>query len=141
VVGHLGPDLLGPDWDAGEALNRMLADPARPVGLALLDQRVMAGLGNVYRAEVCFLRGVLPTRPVGEVNQPEKMVGLAYRLINANRDRTTRTTTGRLRGDTYWVYGRGGKPCLRCGTIVVRGELGESELAIRSTYFCPVCQT
>ena len=141
VVGHLGPDLLGPDWDAAEALNRMLADPERPIGLALLDQRVMAGLGNVYRAEVCFLRGVLPTRPAGEVNNPEKMVDLAHRLISANRDRTTRTTTGRLRGDTYWVYGRGGKPCLRCGTIVLRGELGESQLAIRSTYYCPVCQT
>lgn len=141
VVGHLGPDLLGPDWDAAEALNRMLADPERPIGLALLDQRVMAGLGNVYRAEVCFLRGVLPTRPAGEVNNPEKMVDLAHRLINANRDRTTRTTTGRLRGDTYWVYGRGGKPCLRCGTMVLRGELGESQLANRSTYYCPVCQT
>jgi endonuclease-8 len=141
VVGHLGPDPLGPDWDADEALNRMLADPARPVGLALLDQRVIAGLGNVYRAEVCFLRGVLPTRQVAEVNQPEKMVDLAHRLINANRDRTTRTTTGRLRGDTYWVYGRGGKPCLRCGTTVVRGELGDNELTMRATFYCPVCQT
>ena len=141
VVGHLGPDPLGPDWDAGEALSRMLADPDRPIGLALLDQRVIAGLGNVYRAEVCFLRGVLPTRPVGEVNQPEKLVDLAHRLINANRDRTTRTTTGKLRGDTYWVYGRGGKPCLRCGTTIIRGELGDSDLALRVTFHCPVCQT
>jgi endonuclease-8 len=140
VVGHLGPDPLGPDWDKDEALKRMLADPERPIGLALLDQRVMAGLGNVYRNEVCFLRGVLPTRRAADVKDPEKMVDLAYRLINANRDRTTRTTTGRLRGDTSWVYGRGGKPCLRCGTTVLQGELGENELEMRNTFFCPACQ-
>ncbi len=63
VVGHLGPDLLGPDWDADVALANLTADPERPIGLALLDQRVLAGLGNVYRNELCFLRGVLPTRP------------------------------------------------------------------------------
>ncbi|HUG51208.1 MAG TPA: DNA-formamidopyrimidine glycosylase family protein, partial [Terrimesophilobacter sp.] len=57
VVGHLGPDLLGPDWDAGLALQRLLAAPDAPVGVALLDQSVMAGLGNVYRNELCFLRG------------------------------------------------------------------------------------
>jgi endonuclease-8 len=137
VVGHLGPDLLGPDWDAGLALQRLLAAPDAPVGVALLDQRVMAGLGNVYRNELCFLRGVLPTRPVREVPRPEKLVDLAHRLINANKDRAARTTTGNLRGDTLWVYGRDGKPCLRCGTTILRGSIGDPP---RDSYWCPHCQ-
>lgn len=137
VVGRLGPDLLGADWDPELALRRLLARPERPVGEALLDQSVMAGLGNVYRNELCFLRGVLPTRPVGEVSQPEKLVALAHRLIDANKDRTGRTTTGALHGDTAWVYGRAGKPCLRCGTTIVRGSVGENA---RDTFWCPHCQ-
>ncbi len=141
VVGYLGPDLLGADWDPAEALRRMTADPARAVGLTLLDQRVMAGLGNVYRNELCFLRGVLPTRPIGELARPEKLVDLAHRLIDANKDRVDRTTTGTLRGETDWVYERTGKPCLRCGTKIEEGELGESELQLRETYWCPHCQS
>jgi endonuclease-8 len=141
VVGHLGPDLLGPGWDATLALRNLLADPARPVGLALLDQRVLAGLGNVYRNELCFLRGVLPTRPIGEVTSPERLVDLAHRLLLANRDRVERSTTGNLRGETCWVYRREGKPCLRCGTRIERGELGETELQLRDTYWCSRCQT
>lgn len=141
VVGYLGPDLLGPDWDAGVALANLSRDPAREIGLALLDQREMAGLGNVYRNELCFLRGVLPTRPVGEVPDLPRMIALGHRLIHANKDRVERTTTGTLRGATDWVYGRAGKPCLRCGTRIKRGELGESELELRDTYWCPRCQT
>ena len=99
VIGHLGPDLLGPDWNADEALSRLTAVPNRAIGLALLDQRVMAGLGNVYRNELCFLIGALPTRPVGEIDNPVKLVALAHRLIVANKDRVDRTTTGVLRGE------------------------------------------
>jgi endonuclease-8 len=141
VVGYLGPDLLGPSWDPAEALRRLVAEPERAVGLALLDQRVLAGLGNVYRNELCFLRGVLPTRPVGEVNHPEKLIALAHRLIDANKDRVDRTTTGTLRGATDWVYRREGKPCLRCGTRIERGELGDTELQLRDIYWCPHCQS
>jgi len=141
VVGYLGPDLLGPDWDAELALANLLADPERPVGLALLDQRVLAGLGNEYRAEVCFLRGLLPTRPVGEVPAPEKLIDVSHRLIVANKDRVERTTTGRLRGDTAFVYGRAGRPCLRCGARILRSELGEDALSQRVTFWCPRCQT
>ena len=65
AVGHLGPDLLGPDWDPDEALRHLLADPARPLGEALLDQRNLAGIGNVYKCELCFLLGVTPWLPVG----------------------------------------------------------------------------
>ncbi len=141
VVGYLGPDPLAADWDADEALARLMADPLREVGLALLDQRVIAGLGNVYRNELCFLRGVLPTRPVGEVGHPEKLVTLAQRLMVANKDRVDRTTTGTRRGATTWVYRREGQPCLRCGTPIEHGWLGDSELELRDTYWCPRCQT
>ncbi|WP_394768197.1 DNA-formamidopyrimidine glycosylase family protein [Lacisediminihabitans sp.] len=141
VVGYLGPDLLGPDWDADEALRRLTADPSRAVGLALLDQRVMAGLGNVYRNELCFLRGILPTRPVEDVDRPERLVDLAQRLIDANKDRVERTTTGSLRGETAWVYRREGKPCLRCGTRIEHGELGDTALELRDVYWCPRCQS
>lgn len=140
VVGYLGPDLLGPDWNADRAVENLRSDPERPIGLALLDQRNLAGLGNVYRCELCFLRGVLPTTPVGEVNDLERMVELGKKLIEANKDRVERTTTGKLRGDTDWVYGRANRPCLRCGTRIRRGELGEDDLQLRVTYWCPNCQ-
>ena len=84
VVGYLGPDLLGPDWDPAEAERRLGADPARPVGEALLDQRNLAGIGNVYKAELLFLRGISPWRPVGEVADIEALVGLAQRLLEVN---------------------------------------------------------
>ena len=140
AVGYLGPDLLGPDWDAAQALANLLSNPDREVGLALLDQRNLAGLGNVYRAELCFLRGVLPTRPVGEVADPKKLIELAWRLIDANKDRSERTTTGQLNRERTWVYGRGGKPCRRCGTTILRGELGDTALELRTTFWCPNCQ-
>lgn len=140
VVGYLGPDLLGAHWDADLALANLMSDPQREVGLALLDQRNLAGLGNVYRAELCFLRGVLPTRPMGAVGDPGKLVELAKRLIEANKDRTERTTTGTLRGETSWVYGRTGKPCYRCGTRIEHGELGDTNLQLRDTWWCPHCQ-
>jgi endonuclease-8 len=142
AVGHLGPDLLGPGWDADEAARRMTADPDRPIGLALLDQRVLAGLGNDYRNELCFLRGVLPTRPVGQVRDIPGLIALGYRLIHANRDRNERVTTGDTRpGKTAWVAHRERKPCRRCGTRIQRGRLGDTPLTERDTYFCPRCQT
>ena len=140
AVGYLGPDLLGAEWDPALALANLLADPDREVGLALLDQRNLAGLGNVYRAELLFLRGLLPTRPVGEVTEPEKLIELAWRLIDANKDRAIRTTTGRLTGQRLWVYGRAGKPCFRCDTPIERAQLGDSELQLRDVWWCPSCQ-
>ncbi|MEV3898212.1 Fpg/Nei family DNA glycosylase [Streptomyces anulatus] len=95
VVGHLGPDLLGPDWAPGPALDRLLATPERPLGEALLDQRNLAGIGNVYKCELCFLARVTPWLPVGALPDGAlpRLVTLAERLLNANRDRPTRTTT------------------------------------------------
>jgi endonuclease-8 len=142
LVGYLGPDILSPSWDPAVALRNMLGDLDRPVGLALLDQRVIAGLGNVYRNELCFLRGLLPTRPVKDVPDPAALIDLAHRLILANRDRVERSTTGNLRrGQLTWVHGRRRQPCRRCGTPIREGALGDSELTERVTYFCPACQT
>ncbi|HEY0936910.1 MAG TPA: DNA-formamidopyrimidine glycosylase family protein [Trebonia sp.] len=140
VTGHLGPDLLGPDWDAGEAARRLHADPDRAAGEALLDQRNLAGIGNVFAAEILFLSATHPWRPVGEVKDVEALVDLAYRLVQANKNRTRRITTGVDRpGQHVWVYGRAGKPCRRCGTRISKGEQGTAgEERIR--YWCPRCQ-
>lgn len=141
LVGHLGPDLLGSDWDPDEAVRRLAAQPRAPIAVALLEQRNLAGLGNVYANELCFLRGMLPTRPVAEVDL-SATVDLAHRLILANRDRPERTTTGDLRrGNRLWVYGRAGEPCRRCGTRIQHTRLGRTELELRETYHCPHCQT
>jgi endonuclease-8 len=136
VVGHLGPDLLGHDWDPDEALRRVSQDPDRPTAEAIMDQRNMAGIGNVYKSEVLYLRGVNPWTPVSKVADLPAMIKLAHRLLNANRDRFNRTTTGNTRrGETTHVYGRRGKPCRRCGTPVRVAEQDD-----RVTYWCPTCQ-
>ncbi|HUL24794.1 MAG TPA: DNA-formamidopyrimidine glycosylase family protein [Streptosporangiaceae bacterium] len=140
VVGHLGPDLLGPDWDPAEAARRLLAAPARPVGEALLDQRNLAGIGNLYKAEVLFLRGVDPWRPVGDVSGIDALVSTAQRLMDANKERLSQVTTGVARpGGQTWVYGRAGRPCRRCGTPVRAADQGKT--AERVTFWCPHCQS
>ncbi|OPC83181.1 DNA glycosylase [Embleya scabrispora] len=138
VVGHLGPDLLGPDWDAPEAARRLAARPRRPIGEALLDQRNLAGIGNVYRAELCFLRGVAPWTPVAEAGDPLAWAVLAQRLLAANRNRVGHVTTGDTRpGRRHWVYGRAGRPCARCGSAIRRADLGDPP---RVAFWCPRCQ-
>ncbi len=139
VVGHLGPDLLGPDWDAAEAVRRLQQAGDCPIGQALLDQRNLAGLGNVYRAELCFIAGVDPHTPVAEVPDLARMVGRAHALLVANRDRPDRITTGdRRTGRRLWVYRRRG-PCLRCDTPIQVDELGP-EGQERTVWWCPRCQ-
>ena len=141
VIGYLGPDILGANWDGAIAAANLATDQDRPIGLALLDQRVIAGLGNVYRNELCFLRGLLPIRAVGTVPDLPALVDLAHRLILANRDRAERVTTGDTRrGRRTWVHGREHQPCLRCGTAIRQGSLGDTELTERQTFYCPVCQ-
>jgi endonuclease VIII len=144
LVGHLGPDLLGPDWDIAEAVRRLRADPARPIGEALLDQRNLAGIGNVYQCEVLFLRGVSPWRPAGQVDGLAPLVHLARRLLDANKDRTGHITTGTARrGEENWVYGRRGRPCRRCGTPVRTagaGPAADRDPQQRVTFWCPSCQ-
>ncbi|MFF1833122.1 DNA-formamidopyrimidine glycosylase family protein [Streptomyces sp. NPDC058231] len=143
AVGHLGPDLLGPGWDPDTALRNLLADPVRPLGEALLDQRNLAGIGNVYKAELCFLARATPWLPVGELpaSTMVRLVTTAKQLLEANRDRPDRTTTGtRPRGygprERLWVYGRTHRPCLRCGTPIRRAEQDT-----RPAFWCPRCQS
>ncbi|MET3962724.1 endonuclease-8 [Marmoricola sp. OAE513] len=139
LVGHLGPDLLGADWDPEVAVERLMRLPHVPIGEALLDQRNLAGIGNVYRAEICFLSGVAPRTPVSAVPNLPRMVTLAARLLDIHRDKASRVTTGDRRpGRRLWVYGRKG-PCLRCGTTVLIDELGP-EGQERTVWWCPYCQ-
>ena len=86
VVGHLGPDLLGPDWDEAEAVRRLAASPSREIGDALLDQRNLAGIGNLYKSELCFLLGIDPWTPVGEVPDLAAVVRKAKALLEANKE-------------------------------------------------------
>ncbi|MFI6601161.1 DNA-formamidopyrimidine glycosylase family protein [Nonomuraea sp. NPDC050536] len=165
VVGHLGPDLLGADWDPEEAVRRLRADPARTIGDALLDQRNLAGIGTIYRAETLFLRGVWPWREVGEIEDLDGLVSLAQRLLSANIERrssggesegtnanesrsgrdhkhahaATVTTGDRRPGNQTWVYGRAGRPCRRCGTRISRGEMG-AQPQERLILWCDGCQ-
>ena len=140
LVGHLGPDLLGPDWNAAEATRRIMADPRRSIGEALLDQRNLAGVGNVFKAETCFLRGLSPFSPVGDISDIAAVVDVAHRLLRANRERYDHVTTGDTRaGQRTWVYDRAGKPCRRCGAPIQVAWQGATEQA-RVSYWCQNCQ-
>jgi endonuclease-8 len=155
AVGHLGPDLLGPDWDPGLAEANLRARPERAIGVALLDQRNLAGIGNIYRCELCFLGRVHPATPVAAVPDLPGMVAMAKRLLEANKARSRNTVGGFGPRNGSWVYGRASQPCLRCRTPIVHGTLGEltgigpggtgagtriGETRERDIYFCPRCQ-
>lgn len=141
VVAHLGPDLLDDAWEPRVAAANLAADPDRPLAEALLDQRVMAGVGNVYANELCFVMGHLPSAPVSDVKDPLRVVQRARDMLWLNRSRVNRTTTGDTRpGRDLWIYGRVGRPCRRCGTTVQsdRSEVTGSE---RISFWCPNCQS
>ncbi len=146
VVGHLGPDLLGPGWDPAEAVRRLSAPADRPLAAALLDQRNLAGIGNLWANEICFLRGRSPWTPVGEVDL-DRVVDLAHRLLRFSVSGaltgrpTSQVTTGDPRpGRSHWVAGRAGRPCLRCGTTVRVVEEVPGDAGRRRTWWCPRCQ-
>lgn len=142
VTGHLGPDLLGPGWDAAEAVRRLAAAPERPVGEALLDQRNLAGAGTVFMTEMLFLRGISPWRTAGSLSAGDltALVELGHRLLDANKARPGHVTTGDSRpGRENWAYGRAGRPCRRCGTAIRRGEGGAAGQE-RVRFWCPGCQ-
>lgn len=139
VVGHLGPDLLSPDFDRELAIANLAKEPERTISEALLDQRNLAGIGNFYRTEVCFLLGLHPWRPVRSVDLGAA-VDLSRRLLKANLQHAAQVTTGVDRpGRRTWVFERPGKACRRCGTTILTAPIGEPPRD-RVSYWCPACQ-
>ncbi len=150
-LGWLGPDPLDEDWSrAGrwrptgrdEAVRRAGLRPDRPIGVTLMDQSVLAGVGNEFRAEVCFLSGLHPRRPTGETDVAA-VIDTAARLMQANRKGPYRTSTGDNRpGHRSFVFGRNHQPCRRCGTLIRNGWLGPADRPEqeRVIWWCPVCQ-
>jgi endonuclease-8 len=149
-INQLGPDVLAGDFDSTAAIANLEARPDLEIAVALLNQSVLAGLGNVYKSEVCFLAGVNPFKPVGELAraQIESLVSVASRLMRANVAGAAagriiqysgfRRTTGRADpAANLWVYQRAGEPCRRCGTSILSRKQG---LDARVTFWCPVCQ-
>jgi endonuclease VIII len=140
AVGHLGPDLLGPDWDLDEALGRLRLEPVRSIAEALLDQRNLAGIGNIYKNETLFVAGVNPWTKVRDVPDLADVVTTAQRLLSSGKEHWAQSTTGTTaRGRTSWVFSRGGQPCRQCGRRIRSGLLGPPGEE-RFTYWCPGCQ-
>ncbi|HSK59757.1 MAG TPA: DNA-formamidopyrimidine glycosylase family protein [Actinomycetospora sp.] len=149
VVGHLGPDVLAGQptatqdhFDQDDALARLGRDPERPIVEALLDQRGVAGLGNLWAVELCFLRGLWPWTPVRDVDLGP-LLALARRMIRHSLEHSTgMTTTGvRRRGENHWVTGRSNRPCRRCRTLVrFRPAAGSGAPYTREVWWCPSCQ-
>jgi endonuclease-8 len=148
-LARLGPDLLG-DFDPARALALVRQQHHLPLHDVLLDQRVMAGIGNVYKSEILFLSGLHPDTPADAVDDSRwlAMMRLAQELLRANVAETSgqqietyrglRRTTGRMNpADRLWVYSRGGQPCRKCGTTIASRKDGDDA---RVTYWCPRCQ-
>jgi len=132
-LAHLGQDVLGETFDIGRFLARLRCDdPARPVGDALLEQRTVAGIGNLWKAEVCFAAGIDPWRTLGEVSDEE-----ATRLLSKARELMRQPARDGFSARPRAVYRRAGKPCPRCGRIVRKGGQWENN---RLTFWCPGCQ-
>ena len=135
---HLGSDLCAPDVDLDAAIERfaLVAEPDEQVKVALLDQRIACGVGNVYASEVLFACRVDPSTPVSalDVACRRRLLATASSMLRANLGSGPRTT---VPGGGLAVYGRRGQPCRRCGTPVRMRLQGEQA---RSTYWCPTCQ-
>lgn len=145
AIASLGPDVLHDDFDPVAAATRATGQPERMIADVLLDQRVAAGLGNVYKSEVLFLRGVDPRTRVRDLSAREldDLYTTGRELMMDNLGAGPRTTRERLAGDRpgddrYFVYGRTGKACRRCGTPIECYQLGSP--TIRWTWSCPQCQ-
>jgi endonuclease-8 len=138
-LAHLGPDLLAEEFDPAVAAARAALSRAESAADLLVDQRVMAGVGNVYKSEVLFLERLHPRTPPSALTvvQIEALVARARRLLWANRARSRRNTTGYGRNADLWVYDRARRPCRRCGTTIAAEEIGDHA---RITYWCPRCQ-
>jgi endonuclease-8 len=139
ALARLGPDLLGPGFDAAEARRRLRARADLEIGPALMDQTALAGIGNVYKSEALFLCGVSPFARVRELDGEtlDRLVAKARDLLHRNRGPGPRRTTSALSPGRLWVYRRSGQPCRKCGARIERAVQGDQA---RSTYFCPACQ-
>ncbi len=146
VLESLGPDLLSPKFDLDRAVRRSLARAEGTVCETIIDQRVVAGIGNVYKSEVLFLCGLNPLTPSHEVTEAQwrEIYLCASELMAQNLEPGMRSTTARHKAarhpegvERFWVYRRGAAPCLRCKTPVERSTNGDMG---RSTYWCPACQ-
>jgi endonuclease-8 len=140
-LANLGPDILGPAFDAGAAMARLRLLGELPIGEALVAQSAVAGIGNVYKSETLFLCGVDPFRPVRDLADDalSRILAKARELMQASVDGRIPSAERRAlgRGGRAWVYLRSGRPCRRCGTAIRMRRQGE---AGRSTYWCPSCQ-
>ena len=147
ALGRLGPDLLATDFDAVQAQHR-LREPSRAqlaIGVALLDQRALAGIGNVYKNEILWIEAVSPFARVADLDDAVlvRLIAAARRLLLANAAPgrgPERVTTAGDRGapGALYVYGRAGRPCRRCRARIASIQQG-TDLP-RTTYWCPVCQ-
>ncbi|MFL6081574.1 MAG: DNA-formamidopyrimidine glycosylase family protein [Ornithinibacter sp.] len=141
LVGHLGPDVLGPDWDAAVAAARVTASE-RFVGDTLLDQRVLAGVGTFWASEILFLERVLPWTPARDLD-PERVTAMLtrlHRLMETARRTGWQASTGIQRsGEEAYVHARSGRPCRRCGDTVRVAITGEAPRQ-RTLFSCPTCQ-
>jgi endonuclease VIII len=139
-VAHLGPDILASEFDVAAALQRARLQPAdRALGELLLDQRVVAGIGNIYRCEALFLEGHHPWTTTGSLSS-DTLRALLRRAEALMRQNLTPANTARdLEGgpNVTWVYRRAGKPCRRCGSVVESRSQGPQS---RTAYWCPTCQ-
>jgi endonuclease-8 len=132
-LAQLGPDILAPELDEAAFLRRLREDdPTRPIGDALIDQRVIAGIGNLWKIEGCFAAGIDPWRRTGEVSDAE-----ALAIVRATRPGMQRSAREGMQEQLKVIYGTAGRPCPRCGaTIRSRGQGDDN----RTTYWCPGCQ-
>jgi len=144
-------DVLSENFDAAVAVRRLMARGQEEIADVLLRQDVLAGVGNVFKSEICFLLGISPFREVATLSQAqaEEVVATARRLLAANvledsgdtvvtyHGKNRRTTKNADPGENLWVYGRKNEPCRRCGTPIQRALQGPN---VRSTYWCPTCQ-
>lgn len=142
VFSQLGPDLLASDFDESTAIAQLRSRPELSIAEALLAQSLLAGLGNVYKSEICFLCSVEPFRAVATLTERELecLVRRSHQLMRANvgESSTGRVTTGRMnREENLWVYGRAGLPCRKCATPIESSKQGP---AARVTFWCPKCQ-
>jgi endonuclease VIII len=138
---RIGPDLLGA-FDAHEAFQRIRARRDAEIADVLLNQRVIAGIGNVFKSEVLFICNVNPFTQVSEISDAKiiEIIQTSERLLrhNVDSDTPSRRTTGSMnRSELLWVYGHGGEPCRRCGTLIEYRKQGADA---RGTYWCPRCQ-